>query len=386
MDGGIRKRYASVGLLCVLVSVAIAGMLAIGSGAEPPFWTESPPAQTPRVQAPNFADLAEQLQPTVLNISTTQAVKGPRRSFRGSPFPRPFEGQDPFEEFFEHFFGGAGPQRELRRRSLGSGVIINKDGHIVTNNHVVENATDIKISLSDKEEFDATVVGHNAKTDVALIKIEAKRDLPVAPLGDSYKLRVGEWVVAIGNPFGLGHTVTVGIASAKGRIIGAGPYDDFIQTDASINPGNSGGPLFNLNGEVVGINTAIVAAGQGIGFAVPINIAKEILTQLREQGRVTRGWLAVQVQRVTPELAQSFGLERARGALVVDVQPNSPAEGAGIQRGDVILGFRGEEIEAMHELPHVVATTPPGTEVDLRLIRQGEERTVQVNVAEMPEE
>jgi serine protease Do len=263
---------------------------------------------------------------------------------------------------------------------------INKDGHIVTNNHVVENATDIKVSLSDKEEFDATVVGRDAKTDLALIKIEAKRDLPVAPLGDSEKLRVGEWVLAIGNPFGLGHTVTVGIASAKGRIIGAGPYDDFIQTDASINPGNSGGPLFNLNGEVVGINTAIVAAGQGIGFAIPINIAKEILTQLRDQGRVTRGWLGVQVQRVTPELAQSFGLERARGALVAEVQPNSPAEGAGLQRGDVIVRFRGEEIEDMHELPHVVATTPPGTEVDLRLVRQGEERTVRVKVGEMPEE
>jgi serine protease Do len=197
---------------------------------------------------------------------------------------------------------------------------------------------------------------------------------------------VGEWVFAIGNPFGLGHTVTVGIVSAKGRIIGAGPYDDFIQTDASINPGNSGGPLFNLNGEVVGINTAIVATGQGIGFAIPINIAKEILTQLRDQGRVTRGWLGVQVQRVTPELAQSFGLERAHGALVVDVQPNSPAAGAGLQSGDVIVGFGGEEIEDMHELPHVVATTPPGTEVDLRLLRQGEERTVQAKVAEMPQE
>ncbi|HEX2277044.1 MAG TPA: DegQ family serine endoprotease [Candidatus Tectomicrobia bacterium] len=385
MDEGIRMRYASVRLICLLVSIAIAGTLAIGSGAAPPFWTESPPAQTPRVQAPNFADLAEQLQPAVVNISTTQVLKGPRRGFRGFPSPRPFEGPDPFEEFFERFFGGTGPQRELRRRSLGSGVIINKDGHIVTNNHVVENATDIKVSLSDKEEFDATVVGRDAKTDVALIKIEAKRDLPVAPLGDSERLRVGEWVLAIGNPFGLGHTVTVGITSAKGRIIGAGPYDNFIQTDASINPGNSGGPLFNLNGEVVGINTAIVASGQGIGFAIPINLAKEILTQLREQGRVTRGWLGVQVQHVTPELAQSFGLERARGALVVDVQPNSPAAGAGLQRGDVIVRFGGEEIEDMHELPHVVAMTPPGTEVDLRLIRQGEERTVQVKLGEMPE-
>ena len=309
----IRQRHAVAALICLLVGVGVAGMFAIASGADTPFWTEAPPGQTPRVQAPNFADLAEQLRPAVVNISTTQVVKGPGRGFPGFPFRRPFGERHPFEEFFERFFEGMDPQRKLRRNSLGSGFIINKDGHIVTNNHVVENATDIKVSLSDKEEFDAKVIGRDPKTDVALIKIEAPRDLPVAPLGDSDKLRVGAWVIAIGNPFGLGHTVTAGIASAKGRIIGAGPYDDFIQTDASINPGNSGGPLFNLHGEVVGINTAIIASGQGIGFAIPINLAKDILVQLREEGRVTRGWLGVQVQRVTQQLAQSFGLERARG-------------------------------------------------------------------------
>jgi len=322
------RRHAVVALIGSLVAMAGAELVASASAADAPFWTESPPRQMPKIQAPNFADLAEQLQPAVVNIGTTQVLRGPGR---GLPFPSPFGGRgerDPFREFFERFFGGM-PQRELRRRSLGSGFIINKEGYIVTNNHVVENATDIKVSLADAGEFDATVVGRDPLTDVALIKVEAERDLPVAALGNSDKLRVGEWVIAIGNPFGLGHTVTAGIASAKGRIIGAGPYDDFIQTDASINPGNSGGPLFNLMGEVVGINTAIVATGQGIGFTIPINLAKEILPQLREKGRVTRGWLGVQVQQVTPALAQSLGLERPHGALVADVQPNSPAERAG---------------------------------------------------------
>jgi serine protease Do len=383
---------AVVAIVCLFIGIGAAtdgGGAMVLAAQKAPFWTESPPGQVPRVQAPDFAELAEQLQPAVVNISTTQVLRGQRRQSPGLPSPRPFGERGerhPFEEFFERFFGGGSPQRELRRSSLGSGFIINKDGHIVTNNHVVENATDIKVSLSDKEEFDAKVIGRDSKTEVALIKIEANRDLPVVPLGNSDQLRVGQWVIAIGNPFGLGHTVTAGIASAKGRIIGAGAYDDFIQTDVSINPGNSGGPLFNLNGEVVGINTAIVAAGQGIGFAIPVNLAKDILAQLRETGRVTRGWLGVQVQQVTPELARSFGLERARGALVADVQPNSPAGQAGIQRGDVVVAFKGEPIEDMHALPRVVANTAPGTEADVRLLRKGQERTVKVKVGEMPEE
>lgn len=390
MCAWVCKRYAAVALIWFVIGVGGVGPLSTSFGAQAgPFWQEGPPRPIPPVQVPNFADLAEQLQPTVVNISTTVMEKGQRRGSRPMPFPSPFgeRGErDPLEEFFERFFGGSSPQRELRRNSLGSGFIIAKDGHIVTNNHVVENATDIKVSLSDKEEFDAKVVGRDPKIDVALIKIEAPRDLPVAPLGDSDRLRVGEWVVAIGNPFGLGHTVTAGIASAKGRIIGASAYDDFIQSDASINPGNSGGPLLNLNGEVVGINTAIVATGQGIGFATPINLAKEVLTQLREKGRVTRGWLGVQVQQVTPELAQAFGLEQSRGALVADVQPNSPAERAGIQRGDVITAFNGRKIEAMHELPRAVANTPPGTMANVQLRRQGRDQTVQANIADMPEE
>jgi serine protease Do len=210
--------------------------------------------------------------------------------------------------------------------------------------------------------------------------------LPVVPLGDSDKTRVGNWVLAIGNPFGLGHTVTAGIVSAKGRVIGAGPYDDFIQTDTSINPGNSGGPLFNMQGGVIGINTAIAATGQGIGFAIPINLAKDILIQLREKGHVTRGWLGVQVQRVTPELARSFGLDHARGALVAGVMPNSPAEQAGIQPGDIIVAFNGQRIEQMDDLPRLVANTPPGAEADVQLIRKGQEQAVHLKVRELPEE
>jgi serine protease Do len=375
-------------MLCVLCLGVGVGVVISGSpGARAaPFWAETPPAQLPFVQVPNFADLAEHLNPSVVNVSTTQVMKGQRRGMPRLPFPNPFGERDPFEEFFERFFGGENPQREFRRRSLGSGFIINREGYIVTNNHVVENASDIKVSLSDKEEFDAKVVGRDPKTDVALIKIEAKKELSAAPLGDSGKLRVGEWVMAIGNPFGLGHTVTTGIVSAKGRIIGAGPYDDFIQTDASINPGNSGGPLFNMNGEVVGINTAIVASGQGIGFAIPINVAKDLLVSLREKGRVVRGWLGVQVQRITPELAKSFGLDRERGALVADVMPDTPASKAGVERGDVIIEFNGRKIEEMNDLPRVVASTPPNTDVPLKILRKGQEKIVQVRVAELKEE
>jgi serine protease Do len=353
---------------------------------KPMFWTEAPPRQSSRAHTPNFADVAEQLKPAVVNISTTQVVKDPQPGL-GGPLPqRPFGERDPLNEFLERFLRGSGTQQEVHKDSLGSGFIIDKDGYIVTNNHVVENAADIKVSLSGLEEFEARVIGRDPQTEVALIKIEAERDLPVTPLGDSDKLRVGEWVIAIGNPFGLGQTVTAGIASAKGRVIGAGAYDDFIQTDASINPGNSGGPLLNLHGEVIGINTAIVATGQGISFAIPINLAKEVLAQLREKGQVTRGFLGVQVEQVVPELARAFGLERPRGAVVAYVEPDSPSARAGIQEGDVIVEFNGRMIADMHELPRLVGKTPPGSAAGVRFIRQGREHTVQVNVGDMPEE
>ncbi len=223
--------------------------------------------------------------------------------------------------------------------------VIDREGYILTNNHVVEKASSIKVKLSDEKEYDAKIIGRDPKTDIALIKIDVNHELPSATFGDSDKLEVGDWVVAIGNPFGLEHTVTAGIVSAKGRVIGAGPYDDFIQTDASINPGNSGGPLLNLKGEVVGINTAIVSSGQGIGFAIPINVVQDLLPQLKSKGKIARGWLGVVIQKITPEIAKSFKLKEAEGALVSDVMEDGPAEKAGIKRGDVIISYQWKEYQ-----------------------------------------
>jgi len=327
-----------------------------------------------------FSKLSEKLRPTVVNINTTMVVKQPMLRGRPSPFGE----QDPFRDFWEKFYGGQLPQ-EFETKSLGSGVIINKEGYILTNNHVVENAKEIMVTLYSEKDYPAAVIGRDKKADLALIKIDAKEDLPVAPLGDSDRLKVGEWVLAIGNPFGLSETVTAGIVGAKGRVIGAGPYDDFIQTDASINPGNSGGPLFNFWGEVVGINTAIVTTGQGIGFAIPINMAKEILPQLKEKGRVTRGWLGVTVQRITSELAKSFGLKEERGALVSQVFKGSPAEKAAIKSGDVILEFDGKKVKDFGELSRIVASTPVGKTVPIKIFREGKMLTLQATIAELEE-
>ena len=331
--------------------------------------------------APDFATLAEQLKPAVVNISTAKTLKPPSPAYRSPQQP----GQDLFEEFFERFFRDM-PQSPRKERSLGTGFIISDDGYILTNEHVVDGADEIKVKLSDGRVFSGKVRGLDPKLDLALIKIDAGKQLPVAKLGDSDKLRIGEWVMAIGNPFGLEQTVTVGIVSAKGRVIGAGPYDDFIQTDASINPGNSGGPLFNVGGEVIGINTAIVSGGQGIGFAIPVNMAKQIVQQLRDEGKVTRGWLGVVVQPLSEELAQSFGLDRPHGALVSEVVKDSPAERAGIKRGDVILRFDGQAIDERNDLPKVVATTPVGKAVTVVVFRDGRERELKVEVGKLAEE
>lgn len=346
------------------------------------FWStldRSKIQKTVPVTNETVADLVDKLKPAVVNISVTQVVK------TGAPqFESPF-GDDQFRDFWRRFFGNQEP-REFKRKGLGSGFIINKEGYIVTNNHVVQKAKDITVILYNKEQYPAKVVGTDPKIDIALIKIDPKKDLAVAPLGDSDKLRDGESVIAIGNPFGLAETVTSGIVSAKGRTIGAGPYDDFIQTDASINPGNSGGPLINYHGEVVGINTAIAATGQGIGFAVPINMAKEILIQLKEKGKVTRGWVGVSIQEITPELAKSFGLKEEKGALVSDVVPGGPAEKAGIKRGDVIIEFNGKVVRDYHELPRMVASVPPGEKVTFKILREGKEETITAVVAELKEE
>ncbi|MBI2082611.1 MAG: DegQ family serine endoprotease [Deltaproteobacteria bacterium] len=326
---------------------------------------------------PSFVDLAKQVSPAVVNISTTKTIKRP-------PYPgggrSPFGPGDPFDEFFDRFFQG-GPS-ERPQRSLGSGFIIDSEGHIITNNHVVEGADEIQVQLTDKRKFDAKLIGTDPKTDLAVIKIEAK-NLPMAILGDSNALNVGEWVLAVGNPFGLDHTVTAGIVSAKGRIIGAGPYDDFIQTDASINPGNSGGPLFNLEGKVVGVNTAIVAAGQGIGFAIPINMARDLVPQLIKSGKVTRAWLGVGIQEITPELAESFGLKEMKGGLVSNVFPNSPADKAGFQPGDIVSKLDGKEIKDSHELPALVARMPVGKEITITVLREGKEKNLVVKLGEM---
>lgn len=325
--------------------------------------------------SPDFVQLAKQLKPTVVNIGTSKTVK-PHRQFQ-RPFGSPF-GNDPFGDFFEHFFDDMHP-RTYKQRSLGSGFII-EGGYILTNNHVIAGADEIKVKLADNREFKAEIKGFDERLDLALLKIDATETLPMAKLGDSDAIQVGEWVMAIGNPFGLAETVTAGIVSAKGRVIESGPYDDFIQTDASINPGNSGGPLFNIHGEVIGINTAIVSGGQGIGFAIPVNMAKSIIPQLKEKGKVTRGWLGVTVQSVTRDLAKSFGLSNEHGALVSGIILESPAEKAGLKTGDIILEFDGKKIQEMNELSRVVAATPVGKKVIITIVREGKEDKVTANI------
>ncbi|MDD2272212.1 MAG: DegQ family serine endoprotease [Desulfuromonadaceae bacterium] len=318
--------------------------------------------------APDFVVLAKKLKPAVVNISTAKTIK-PRQQFQ-----RPFGGQfknDPFHDFFERFFDDVQPQT-FKQRSLGSGFII-EGGYILTNNHVIAGADEIKVKLADNREFKAEIKGADERLDLALLKIDAKETLPTAHLGDSDAIQVGEWVMAIGNPFGLSETVTAGIVSAKGRVIGSGPYDDYIQTDASINPGNSGGPLFNSQGEVIGINTAIISGGQGIGFAIPVNLAKSIIPQLRENGKVTRGWLGVVIQPVTADLAMSFGLESEKGALLSEILPGSPAEKSGMKPGDIILVFDGKKINEANDLPRQVAATAIGKKVAMTIMRNGKE-------------
>jgi serine protease Do len=275
---------------------------------------------------------------------------------------------------------------QFRRQGTGSGFIIRKDGLILTNNHVVDDAQEITVTLTDKQQYKAKILGRDPKTDLAVIKIEPKASLPTATLGNSNALRVGDWVMAIGNPFGLTNTVTTGIVSAKGRTIGAGPYDDFIQTDASINPGNSGGPLFNMAGEVIGINTAIFSQGGGnigIGFAIPVDLAKNLVPELETKGTVTRGWLGVSVQPVTPDLARSFGLNKEEGALVGDVVAQGPADKAGIKRGDVIVNYDGKKIEESSSLPSLVASTPVGKTVPVEVMRDGKMKTVSVAIRKL---
>jgi len=333
----------------------------------------------------SFSELAEAVKPGVVNIRTVKTIKGGSPVFRHF-FGNPFGGnRNPFEDFLGPNQGD-GQQRDFKQRSLGSGFLIDTDGFIVTNNHVIEDADQIKVILADDKEFDAELVGRDPKTDLALIRIEGANNLKPLELGNSENLRVGTWVVAIGSPFGLEQTVTAGIVSAKGRIIGSGPYDDFIQTDASINPGNSGGPLLNMDGKVVGINTAIIASGQGIGFAIPIDMAKGIIDQLKDKGEVTRGWLGVGIQDLTPELAEYYGLKAEKGVLVTQVFEGDPADKAGIKVNDIILSVDGKSVSTGRELSGMIANTPVGHKTKLQLIRDDRKKTLTVTLAKRDDE
>ena len=327
----------------------------------------------------NFSRLAEMAGPAVVNIRTVKTIKGGGPVFR--QFQRGPRGREnPFDDFFERFFGENVP-REFKQPSLGSGFIIDKKGFVVTNNHVIEDADQIKVKLDDDMEFDAEVVGRDPNTDLALLKIESEKDLPVLTMGDSNELKIGQWVVAIGSPFGLERTVTAGIVSAKGRVIGSGPYDDFIQTDASINPGNSGGPLLNMKGEVIGINTAIIASGTGIGFAIPVNLAEGIIAQLKSEGEVTRGWLGVAIQDLTSEMAEYYGLKDRKGVLVADVFEGDPADKAGIQAKDIILEVNDEKIETSRQLTAMIAGLKVGETAKVGVFRNGKKKSFAVKLA-----
>ncbi len=336
---------------------------------------------------PGFADLAEKLLPAVVNVSTTQTVS----AHEDMDFPEfQFPPGSPFEEFFKEFrhqqHPPQGAPQKHKATALGSGFIIDSAGYIVTNNHVIDGADSVTVILQDDTNLPATVVGRDKKTDIALLKVTPKKPLPAVSFGDSDKVRVGDWILAIGNPYGLGGTVTSGIISARARDIRSGPYDDYLQTDAPINRGNSGGPMFDMDGNVVGINAAIFSPSGGsigIGFAIPSALAKNIVAQLKDQGHIRRGWLGVHIQNVTQDIADGFGLGQQRGALVASVTPDSPASKGGVQAGDVILTFDGKDVPDMHRLPLMVAETSVDKTVDLGVFRKGKNLTLKVKIGEM---
>lgn len=378
--GRFKKLFIALTVAVLLVGLGYGASRAMKGTDKTP----SKAADAPIMVPGNFTELADNVRNGVVNIQAVKNGKSGGRVFRHF-FGNPRGQQNPFEDFPGPGFGWNNPSEGFQQKSLGSGFIIDREGYIVTNNHVVENADEIKVKLANGKEFDAKVVGRDPRTDLALIKINGSSDLQPLNMGDSDALKVGSWVVAIGSPFGLEQTVTAGIVSAKGRTIGAGPYDNFIQTDASINPGNSGGPLINTKGEVVGINTAIIASGQGIGFAIPVNMAKQVMPQLKEKGKVTRGWIGVGIQEVTPDLAKSFDLKEKKGALVSQVFKDGPADKAGIEQGDVILEFDKKEIAASKDLPRIAAATPVGKTVTVKISRNGKVMTKDVKVGEMEE-
>jgi len=379
----------------LLASAAVAAMLGLGAVAVLP--TVSPADTTPQAATPSFiagapttfADLAAKVSPAVVNVSSTHVMTQEQGN---GQMPFDFPEGSPFEQFFKQF--QQQQQREQQKHpqkvtSLGSGFIIDATGYVVTNNHVVDGAKDIEVTLTDGSAYPAKVIGTDAKTDLALLKVAAKKPLPYVSFGDSDKMRIGDWVMAVGNPFGLGGTVTAGIVSARGRDIHEGPYDDFLQIDAAINQGNSGGPTFSTDGSVIGINTAIFSpsgGSVGIGFAIPSNLAKPIIAELKDQGHIDRGWLGVSIQPLTSDLTRGMGLSSDKGALVSSVQENSPAAAAGIKSGDVVVRFGDHEIEAPKDLSRAVAETASGATVPVKVWRDGAEKTVEVKIAEMKDE
>ena len=368
----LSRRTLRVATLALLAAVTCAG----------PAMAQLSPRGGPQSVAP----LAEKLLDAVVNISTSQTVKGPQ----GVPLPNVPKGS-PFEEFFQDFFDRRGkPQQDRKFSSLGSGFVVDPSGLVVTNNHVIDGADEIIINFNDGSKLKVDkVLGKDAKTDLALLKVTPKKPLPFVPWGSSAKMKVGDWVMAIGNPFGLGGSVTVGIISAKQRDINSGPYDDFLQTDASINKGNSGGPLFNMDGEVIGVNTAIMSptgGSIGIGFSVPSDTATNVVDQLKQFGETRRGWLGVNIQSVTEDIAELLGVKENTGALIASVTPTGPAAKAGIENGDVVMKFDGKDVSSMRGLPRLVAQTPIGKVVDVEVLRKGKRQVLKVTVGRLEED
>ena len=376
--GPSRKTIAALGLASAML------LTSLGLGSKPSMARGAPES---------FADIVETIAPAVVNISTSKALSGGSQGGGEQfPFPQPPPGS-PFEDFFREFFDRErSPEQQAPRRtsSLGSGFVVDPEGYVVTNNHVIAEADEIQVVFGDESTYEAELIGKDQKTDLALLKIKnGDREFPSVDFADSDTVRVGDWMIAIGNPFGLGNTVTAGIISARSRDIRAGPYDDFLQVDAPINRGNSGGPSFNLDGKVIGINTAIFSpsgGNVGIGFAIPSNLAVPVIESLKEDGRVKRGWLGVRIQTVTDEIAESMGLSESSGALVASVTAGGPAQNAEIQPGDVVLEFDGKKINRMRGLPRIVAETPIGKAVDVLIWRKGKEQTVEVTLGELPED
>jgi serine protease Do len=371
---GLKSDFADVRQIHAFSSYLLGFVMLIAVGL--------PSAAEARGAPDSFADLAEKLLPAVVNISTTQKVSGRAEDMPQFDFPP----GSPFRDFFEQFQRKRREAPQRRGTSLGSGFIIDKAGYIVTNNHVIEGADQITVVLHDERKFEAKLVGRDPKTDLALLKVKTNVDLPAVSFGDSDHARVGDWVLAIGNPLGLGGTVTAGIVSARGRDIRSGPYDDYIQTDAPINRGNSGGPLFDVNGAVIGINTAILSPSGGsigIGFSIPSQLAVGVIEQLRKYGVTKRGWLGVQIQAVTEEIAESLGLKNSHGALVAGVVKESPAESAGFKTGDVILSFDGRAVPESRRLPRMVAETDVGKKVAVVIWRNGKRENLAVQLGEL---